>query len=46
MHSLQEFYAVLFPAEDAESDGINNYKPDGYKTELRADIGQVFAFGC
>lgn len=32
------FGVGLFPSEDAESYGVNNYKPDCDETELRADI--------
>lgn len=35
----------LFPAEDSESDSVDDYGPEADEAELRHDIDEMGAFG-
>ena len=44
MQDLQGVGDMLFPAEDAEGDGVDDDEPDGNQAQLGADLPEVLAF--
>lgn len=38
-------YVYLFPAEDAESNQVDDKHPEADQAELRQDVDEVLAFG-